>query len=140
MIAMAVLPYAPDPVTAALIAAPLALFSHFVLDLLGEHDFGSVAKNALIEVGFLFIIGAVIFMAGLSGPALVVVGVSIVAGNLPDITDSRFYLTYVDRKRWPHRGWWACHKPGWTKVELSAPVTILASVALSGALYAVTVT
>lgn len=138
MIALAILPHEPDPVTAALIAAPLALLSHFVLDILGEHDFGSVGKNALIEVAFLSVIGWIIYMAGLSGPEMAVLGVAIVAANLPDITDSRGYLTYVDRERWPHRGWWACHKPGWTKVELSAPVTILASVALTGALYAVT--
>lgn len=135
MIALAVLPQTPDPVTAALIAAPLALLSHFVLDILGEHSFGSVGKNAMIEVAFLSVIGWIIYMTGLSGPEMAVLGVAIVAANLPDITDSRGYLTYVDRERWPHRGWWLCHRDGWTLILLSAPATIAVSVVLTAALF-----
>jgi hypothetical protein len=92
--------------------AMIALVSHFVLDLIGEHDFGSPA-NAMLEVIFLSAIGAILFAAGIHGHALAVIGATIFAANLPDITDKRAYLTFINPARWPMRRRWWCHQPGW---------------------------
>lgn len=123
---------APDALTAALWAAPVALLAHVLLDLLDEHDFG-LSANVAMEGALVAILGAIVAAAGLGWPELGVLAAAAIAANLPDITDSNGYLTYVDRKRWPHRRWWFCHKTGYPIIQLGPVATVAVSIGLAGA-------
>ena len=130
--------HAPEPILGLTGALVAALASHIAMDKLGEANFGSTGAAILFELPFLGIIAALIWAAGQAlgpGPALTMAAAAI-AANLPDITDSRFYLTYVNRDRWPHRGWWICHKPGFVAVSLSRAQTVIASLILTTGLAA----
>lgn len=86
--------------------------SHLALDLINEASFPSLTITAISEALFIAALVAATWFS-----PLVLVG--IVAANLPDIWDSRGYLTYINRKRWPHLHHWPCHQKGYARVKLT---------------------
>lgn len=102
----------------------LGILSHFLLDFLNE---AYMEKMVWVEGGFMALLAAMVyFMMPVAAWPLVITGV--ISANIPDIWDSRFYLTYVNRKKWPHLGHWPCHQKGFPIVELTPWQTIAFSI------------
>ena len=102
----------------------MGILSHFILDFLNE---AYMEKMVWIEGGFMALLAAMVyFMVPVAAWPLVITG--IVAANIPDIWDSRFYLTYVNRKKWPHLGHWPCHQKGFPMLDLTTWQTIAFSI------------
>ena len=131
IIAEAALLNGGTPYQMAVLAAGGGFISHFVLDLLDEHDYGA-PDIVFLEMAQLSLLAALALIT-LDAP-LWLLAIGVVAANLPDIIDSNFYLTYVNRKRWPNRRWFICHYRGWALVQVGPAATFMVYFILLAAL------
>lgn len=111
------------------VAAGVAIFggvlSHQALDLLGEHPLGGGKRLWRHEGSHLVLFVAMCLIAG---PLWWLIVLAFIGGNLPDLTDKKLGLSFINPKRWTATRHWPCHRPGYTKVQLDEAGTRLFSV------------
>lgn len=109
---------------ALLAAAPMAVISHCILDLIGEPKW-TKGESLLFDGAFMAAFGALLLSVDPTLALVMIFGWFF--GNLPDIMDSNFYLTYVNKDRWPNRKRWFCHYEGYELVRPSGHLTVAIS-------------
>lgn len=121
---------------ALLAAAPLAVVSHCLMDLIDEPRGWRRAEHLFFDAAFMSVFVA---MAVAAGPELgLVMLFGWFFGNLPDIIDKKGYLSTLFPQRFPAMRWWFCHQGGYAKVKPAGFATIAASFLLFSALWVLT--
>ena len=95
---------------------PLAIGSHYAMDLIGEAYYGSRESELLIEASFLTIQFLVAYNAG----NLQLMWYALVLGNLIDFLDK----WVAPKLGFEANTWFSCHYSGYSKIQLDFNWTI----------------